>query len=71
MNLLEAAVGKEYSVINVTTGDEDLDGFLFTLGCYAGEPIKVISRKRSGLIVCIKGSRYSIDNALGAVIIVE
>ena len=71
MSLLEVRTGTEYSIKSITTGDDELNSFLFTLGCYEGEPIKVISRRKSGLIISIKGSRYSIDNALGAAISVE
>ncbi|MBE6634092.1 MAG: ferrous iron transport protein A [Ruminococcaceae bacterium] len=68
MNLREAEIGKEYLIREISTNDEELDSFLFTLGCYAGEPITVISRKRSGCVVSIKDGRYSIDNALAEAI---
>ena len=71
MNLKDADEGREYIISKIKTGDEELDSFLFSLGCYEGEPIKVISRRKSGLIISMKGSRYSIDNALGAAISVE
>ena len=68
MNLRGAEVGKEYLINSVHTGDEELDAFLFSLGCYSGEPITVISRRRSGCVVAIKDGRYSIDNALAEAI---
>ena len=68
MNLREAEIGKEYLIREISTNDEELDSFLFTLGCYAGEPITVMSRKRSGCVVSIKDGRYSIDNALAEAI---
>ena len=71
MNLLEACEGQEYIIKNITTNDEELDSFLFTLGCYSGEPITVVSRKRSGCVVSIKEGRYSIDNPLAEAITVE
>ena len=70
MTLREAIEGKTYIIQTVETDDAELNGFLFSLGCYSGEPITVISRKRSGLIVSIKDGRYSIDNPLAEAIIV-
>lgn len=54
----------------IDTDDEELDSFLFSLGCYAGEPITVISRRRGGCTVSIKDARYNIDNQLAAAIII-
>ena len=68
MNLKFAEEGKEYIVQRIETYDEELDAFLFSLGCYAGEKITVISQKRGGCIVSIKDSRYSIDNQLAEAI---
>ncbi len=70
MNLTEAQVGEEYIIKAIDTDDEELNGFLFTLGCYSGEPITVISRKRGGCVVSIKDGRYNIDNQLAEAIIV-
>ena len=70
MNLTEAQVGEEYIIKAIETDDEELNGFLFTLGCYSGEPITVISRKRGGCVVSIKDGRYNIDNQLAEAIIV-
>ncbi len=71
MNLRSAVEGQEYIIKDITTNDEELDSFLFTLGCYSGEPITVVSRKRSGCVVSIKEGRYSIDNPLAEAITVE
>ena len=68
MNLMYAEEGKEYIVRAIETDDEELDAFLFSLGCYSGEPITVIARKRRGCIVSIKDGRYSIDNQLAQAI---
>ncbi len=68
MNLTEANIGEEYIVKDIVTDDEDLNAFLFSLGCYSGEPITVISRKRGGCVVSIKDGRYNIDNELAAAI---
>ena len=70
MNLTEAQVGEEYIIKAIDTDDEELNGFLFTLGCYSGEPITVISHKRGGCVVSIKDGRYNIDNQLAEAIIV-
>ena len=64
MTLKTAELGTEYVVNLIKTGDVELEAFLFSLGCYKGEPITVVSRRRSGCVVAIKDGRYSIDNAL-------
>ena len=71
MNLKTADIGKEYTVKSIETDDEELNAFLFSLGCYSGEPITVISRRRGGCTVSIKDGRYNIDNLLAAAIGVE
>lgn len=70
MNLRDAEEGKEYIISRIETDDEELDAFLFSLGCYSGEPICVISRKKSGCVVSIKDGRYNIDNQLAEAIII-
>ena len=70
MNLSNAEEGKEYIIQRIETDDEELDSFLFSLGCYSGEPITVISRRRGGCTVSIKDGRYNIDNQLAEAIIV-
>ena len=68
MNLYNAELGREYSVDQINTNDAELNAFLFSLGCYSGEPITVISRRRSGCIVSIKDGRYTVDRALAEAI---
>ena len=70
MNLKSAQEGKEYIIRSIETDDEELDAFLFSLGCYSGEPITVISQLKGGCIVSIKDSRYNIDNQLAQAIII-
>jgi len=70
MKLTETLEGKEYVVQRIETEDEELDAFLFSLGCYSGEPITVVARRRSGCTVSIKDGRYNIDNQLANAIIV-
>ena len=66
--LLSAEEGKEYIVHRIDTDDEELNAFLFSLGCYSGEAITVIANRRSGCTVSIKDGRYTIDNQLAATI---
>lgn len=70
MNLGMAELGKEYIITAIETDDEELNNFLFSLGCYSGEPITVISRRRGGCTVSIKDGRYNIDKQLAAAIII-
>lgn len=70
MTLKEALVGQEYIIKAIETDDEELNSFLFTLGCYEGQPITVISRLKGGCTVAIKDARYNIDNQLAEAIIV-
>ena len=69
MNLTDAQVGEEYIVKEIQTDDEELNAFLFSLGCYSGEPITVVSHLRGGCVVSIKDGRYTIDKELAAAII--
>ena len=71
MDLTKAEEGKEYIIKSIQTDDEELDSFLFSLGCYSGEPITLVSRKQTGYVVSIKDSRYNIDNQLAEAITVE
>ena len=64
MTLREAQLGREYIVRNIATEDEELNAFLFSLGCYSGEPVTVVSRRRGTCVIAIKDGRYCIDNQL-------
>ena len=68
MNLCDAVEGNEYIVDSINTDDEELEAFLFSLGCYAGEPITVIAHRKSGMTVSIKDGRYNIDRSLAGAI---
>lgn len=70
MTLKEAQAGREYIIKEILTDDEEMDAFLFTLGCYSGEPITVVSHIKAGCVVSIKDGRYTIDNNLAAAIVV-
>ena len=71
MNLTNAQEGKEYIVSRIETDDEEMDAFLFSLGCYSGEPITVIAHRKGGCVVSIKDGRYNIDRQLAEAIIID
>ena len=71
MTLREAVEGKEYIIKAIETDDEELDSFLFSLGCYSGEPITVVSHLRRSCVVSIKDGRYNIDKQLAEAIIID
>ena len=71
MNVKNALEGKQYIIRGIETDDEELDAFLFSLGCYSGEPITVVSRRRGGCTVSIKDGRYNIDDQLAEAIVLE
>ena len=68
MNLSNAEQGREYIIKRIDTDDAELNGFLFSLGCYSGEPITVISRRRATCVVSVKDGRYCIDSRLASAI---
>ena len=70
MNLTSAQEGQEYIIRQIVTDDEEMDAFLFSLGCYSGEPITVVSHLKGGCVVSIKDGRYTIDNQLAEAILI-
>ena len=70
MTLKDALEGKEYFVRQINTADEELHEFLFSLGCYEGEPITVIAHLKGGCVVSITDGRYNIDNQLAEAILI-
>ena len=70
MDLTKAIEGKEYIIREIETDDEEMDAFLFSLGCYSGEPITVVAHRRGGCTVSIKDARYNIDSQLAEAIII-
>ncbi|MBR3357355.1 MAG: ferrous iron transport protein A [Solobacterium sp.] len=70
MNLLEAEVGKTYTIREINTDDDDMNAFLFRLGCYSGEPITIVSKKKKSCVVVIKDGRYNLDQLLSEAIII-
>ena len=71
MNLIEANLGEEYIIKDIITDDEELNSFLFSLGCYSGEPITVVSRLKGSCTISVKDARYNIDNELAQAISVQ
>lgn len=70
MNLTNAQEGKEYIIQRIETEDEELNAFLFSLGCYSGEPITVVKHRRGGCVVSIKDARYNMDTQLAEAILI-
>ena len=70
MTLRTAETGKEYIIQRIENDDEELNAFLFSLGCYSGEPITVVSRRRGSCVVSIKDGRYNIDEQLAEAIVI-
>ncbi len=70
MNLKSAEEGKEYIIRNIETDDEELNAFLFSLGCYSGEPITVVSHLKKSCVVSIKDARYNIDHQLAEAVLI-
>jgi ferrous iron transport protein A len=71
MNLRQVEEGTEYVIDRIETDDDELDAFLFSLGCYSGEPITVVSHLKNSCVVSIKDGRYNIDKELAEAIIVK
>ena len=71
MDLTQVQMGQEYIISRIDTDDEELNAFLFSLGCYSGEPITVVARRHGGCTVAIKDGRYNIDDQLAAAIVVD
>ena len=68
MTLLDAKEGEVYTIKDISTDDGELQAFLFSLGCYSGEPITVVSHLKGGCVVSIKDGRYNIDTDLAKAI---
>jgi len=68
MNLSEARIGEDVTIKDIVTGDEELKSFLFSLGCYSGESVTIVSKKRGSFVLSIKDARYNIDEDLAKTI---
>ncbi|MFI3256768.1 MAG: FeoA family protein [Spirochaetales bacterium] len=71
MTLAQGALGTDYRITGINTNDEELDSFLFRLGCYSGEPITIISTVSDSYVIAIRDGRYNIDKNLADAILVE
>ena len=70
MTLRDAIEGKEYIIKGIETEDEELSAFLFSLGCYSGEAVTVVSHLKGGCVVSVKDGRYNMDSQLAEAIII-
>jgi ferrous iron transport protein A len=70
MTLLEAEVGKTYIIKEINTADDEMNSFLFRLGCYSGEPITVVSKKKKSCVAVIKDGRYNLDQLLSEAVVI-
>ena len=71
MNITNATKEKPYLIREIKTNDEELNSFLFSLGCYAGEEITLVSSRQGSYVVAVKDGRYSIDTHLAEAIEIE
>jgi Fe2+ transport system protein FeoA len=69
-SLSNSKTNKEYTIKEVKTNDEELKSFLFTLGCYKGETVTLLSILGENYVIHVKDARYSIDKDLADAIIV-
>ena len=70
MTLLEAEVGKTYEIKEIRTDDDEMNAFLFRLGCYSGEPITIVSKAKKSCVVVIKDGRYNLDRLLSEAVVI-
>ncbi len=70
MNLLQGEVGNTYIIKEIVTDDDEMNAFLFRLGCYSGEPITIVSKGKKNCVVVIKDGRYNLDNLLSEAVII-
>ncbi|MCQ2465368.1 MAG: ferrous iron transport protein A [Oscillospiraceae bacterium] len=68
MNLNEAETERDYVISDIVTDDEEIRKFLFSLGCYSGESVTLVSRRKKNCVVSIKDARYNIDSELASAI---
>lgn len=71
MTLLNARIGEKYIITCIETNDEELNNFLFTLGCYSGQEITLVSKISGNYVVSIKDGRYNIDKDLANAIVIS
>jgi Fe2+ transport system protein FeoA len=69
-NLAEATINVPYVIKDIDSTDLHMKEFLFTLGCYKGETVTVISVLAENYVINVKDARYSIDADLARAILV-
>lgn len=67
-NLAEGKMNVSYIIESIDTDNAEIKDFLFTLGCYEGEKVTIISKLAENYVISVKDSRYSIDKDLAKVI---
>ncbi|MCH4891024.1 ferrous iron transport protein A [Acidaminobacter sp. JC074] len=67
-DLSRAKINTIYEIKDIKTNDSEIENFLFTLGCYPGEKVVVISRLADNFVISVKDARYSIDTELAKAI---
>jgi Fe2+ transport system protein FeoA len=70
-SIAQAKSDRTYRIVKLDTDDKEMKEFLFTLGCYPGEFVTVISKLADHVVVAIKDARYSIDSELARAIVIE
>ena len=68
MLLTQANENTTHIISGIETEDEDMKAFLFSLGCYKGQEISLITKKKHSLVISLKEARYNIDTCLGEAI---
>lgn len=69
-NLTCAEVHQPYRIKEIETKEKGMKEFLFSLGCFQGEEIAVVSVLAGTYVVRIKDARYSIDADLAKAILI-
>ncbi len=70
--LVQGELNVEYVVKSIeTVGDEEMEKFLFSLGCYEGQKVTIVSKLNKNFVITIKDARYSIDESLANAILIN
>ncbi|MDW7685284.1 MAG: FeoA family protein [Bacillota bacterium] len=69
-NLTHADINLPYVIKGIDAHDEGTKDFLFTLGCFEGEKVTVITVLADNYIINLKNARYSIDKGLAKAILI-
>lgn len=69
-NLTSAQTNRPYTIKEIKTDEKTMKDFLFSLGCFEGEKITIISVLADNYVIHIKDARYSIDKELAKAILI-